>query len=276
MYKGLCNLFILFIALVLVSCGTERRLAQKYLKEHKPGAVMLIAPDFVYKNSYKIPYMASFESLPQEKKDSIAFYMSDVLQYCDDSVYISDFMQSLTKGLKYFGFSVYYNQPADEFLNSGYESYILNFVQMQLEEYYDSITDDTSYDYESQNYMSLFVTAINLNNWIEITKLNHEKYKPVLLYNSQTITDDFKGDFNYYPITGAYSFDYQIDSLNTEKLYKASADLGYRYAQWIFDYTLNDYIRKNMPANERVDQLFTFDFKNKLLKRLKWQPFQKM
>ncbi|HLO90304.1 MAG: hypothetical protein ACM3ME_06930 [Chloroflexota bacterium] len=276
MYKGIYNLFILLLAMVLLSCGPERRLAQKYLKENKPGAILLIAPDFLYKNSYKIPYIKNFETLPQEKKDSIAYFTSDVLQYTQDSIYIKNFMQSLTRGLKYFGFSVYFNQPADEFLNKGYESYILNFVQIQLEEYFDSISDESSYDSESQNYMSLFVTAMNLNNWIEVTKLNHEQYKPKLLYSSQTITDDFNGNFVYYPLTGKFDYDYVIDSLNVDKLYTASSELGYKHAQWIFDYILNDYIKRNMPPGVAYDQRFTYDFKNKMLKRLKWQPFQEM
>lgn len=278
MPRGVTNLiwFVCIIAFSAISCSPERKLANQYLKEKTPGAILLIAPDFVYKNSFKIPEVKNFESLPQATKDSIAFYTSDVLQYCDDSVYINRFMHSLNRGLTYFGFSVYYNQPADEFLSSGYESYIINIAQIQLEEYLDSISDDTSYDSESQNYMSLFVTAININNWVELTKLNHEQSKARVLYNSQTITDDFTGTFAYYPETGRFSYNYTIDSLDIDKLYLASSELGFRYSQWLFDYIMNDYIRKNLPKSIQQEKFYTFDFKNKRLKRLRWRPFQQM
>lgn len=270
------KLILLSLALTAIACSPERKIASRYLKEKTPGAILLISPDFVYKNSFKIPYVKNFESLPQTTKDSLAFYTSDVLQYCNDSVYINRFMQSIKRGLTYFGFSVYFNQPADEFLNSTYESYIINIAQIQLEEYLDSISDETSYDSESQNNMSLFVTAININNWVEVTRLNHEQSKARVLYNSQTITDDFIGNFAYYPVTGKFDYDYIIDSLDIDKLYLASSELGFKYSQWLFDYILNDYIKKNLPDGIRQEKFYTFDFRNNRLKKLRWKPFQEM
>lgn len=276
MVRVLKNLLILSCLIWSVSCSPERKLAKKYIKEHSPGGVMLISPDFVYMNSFKIPYVENFEAMPQHQKDSLAFYSSDVLQYTIDSVYIKRFMESLSRGLTYMGFSVFYNQPVDQFLNTEDESYIINLVQMQLEEYYDSISDESSYDYETQNYNVLYVTAINLNNWVELTRLNHIKTEPQVLFNSQTITDDFIGNFRYFPESGRFDFEYEIDSLTEQKLYRAAGELGYKYSQWIFDFILNDYVKKNLEHGYVQEFLFTYDFRNKALKRLKWRPFEEV
>lgn len=269
-------LFVICFILIAVSCSPERKLAHRFLKEHKPGAVMLIAPDLIYKNSYKIPELKNFGSLTQAQKDSVAFYTSTVLQYTYDSIYIKRFISGLTRGFTYFGFEVSYNGNADKFLNKGNLSLILNYVQIQLEEYLDSISDDTSYDYFSQSYGSLFVTAMNINNWVEVTELNSVKSEPKLLFNGQTIYDDFEGTFTYFPTTGRYDYYYDIDSLNTQKLYNAAETLGFRHAQWIFDYVVNDYISKNLPAGYNNPKLLTYDFRNKYFKKLRWKPFEEI
>lgn len=258
---------------LFASCTMERKLAQKFIKEHKPGAIMLIAPDFVYKTSFKIPYIENFDALRQEEKDSIAYFNSDIVQFCNDSTYISNFIEGLNRGFNYFGFPVYEGRNASEFLNHGDEAYIFNIAQIQLEEYFDSISGQTSYDAESANLEPIFVTAINLNNWIEVIKLNHEKSEPRMLFNSQSITDDFNGHFIYYPLTGEFDYTYTIDSLSVEKLYNSARTLGFRHSQWLFDFLLNDYILKNMPEGSVPEKLFTFDFEYRILKRLNWEPF---
>lgn len=271
-YQGV--IFLCLFMTVFISCRPERKLAIKFVKETKPGTVLILAPNFVYKSSYKIPDIENFDSLPQQEKDSISYFNSDIVQFCNDSIYIGNFVKSLVKGLEYFGYSVTYNKPADQFLTSGNESsFILNIAQIQLEEYIDSISDEASFDTESSNNVSIFITAINLNNWVEITRLNHVKSAPQLLFNSQIITDDFHGNFKYYPLTGNFNYEYSIDSLNVDKLYNAASELGYKHAQWVFDYLLNDYVKRNLLPTEVQEKLYTYDFRNKVLKRLRWNPF---
>lgn len=267
------NLLLVISLILLASCSVERRLAQEFIKEHKHGAVMLIAPDYLYKSSYKVPYIKNFDALPQQEKDSIAYFNSDIVQFCDDSAYISYFIEGLKKGFTYFGLTVYEGNAASDFLNHGDEAYIFNLAQIQLEEYFDSISDATSYDTESANTEAIFITAINLNNWIEITKLNHVKSDPQMLFSSQSITDDFKGNFIYYPLTGDFDYNYTIDSLTVEKLYNSARTLGFRHSQWLFDYLMNDFVMKSLPQGQVRNKLFTYDFEYRILKKLKWEPF---
>ncbi len=270
------TLWILLLILLLTSCGPERRLAHKFIKENKPDAVMLIAPDFVYKQSYKIPFIENFNSLPQENKDSISFYNSDVIQFCDDTVYLSNFIEGVNRGFRFFGISVFEGHDITDFLNHGNNSYIFNFAQIQLEEFLDSISEQTTYDSTAANTDAIFVTAININDWIEVTKLNHEKSEPKMLFNTQMITDDFKGHFIYYPLTGEFDYQYTVDSLTVEKLYNSARTLGFRHAQWLFDYLMNDYIISNLPVGKVQHQKYSYDFEYRILKRLRYQPFEEI
>lgn len=277
MRKSFHILLLILVVVSLGSCSMERRLAAKYIKETKPGAILLLAPELVYKSSFKVPPMDDFKSLPQEVKDSITYFNSDLVQYCDDSIYISEFMESLNRGLDYFGYDVYYNQPADKFLNSGNEtSLIINLAQIQLEEYIEVIKEQIAFDPDSTNVAAIYLTAINFNNWIELTRLNHVKSEPELLFSTQTITDDLNGNFRYYPLTSTFDYEYTIDSLTVNNLYSSAAELGFKHSQWIFDYIMNEYVKLNLPPKQKQEKFFTYDFRNKEIKRLRWQPFTKL
>lgn len=277
MRKSIQILLLLLVAVSFMSCSMERRLAARYIKGKKTGAILLLAPEVVYKSSYKVPPMDDFTSLPQEVKDSITYYNSDLVQFMDDSIYINEFMESLIQGFSYFGYEVYYNQSADKFLNTGNEtSLIVNVAQMQLEEYIELIKDEISFDPDSTNVAAIYLTAVNFNNWIELTRLNHVKSEPELLFSTQTITDDLNGNFRYYTLTGTFDYEYTIDSLTVNNLYYTAAELGFKHSQWIFDYIMNDYVARNLPPNTRQVKFFSYDFRNKELKRLRWQPFTKL
>lgn len=274
--RELGKLFILFTLLtVIASCSPERRLASRYLNNKKSEAILLVAPDFIYKNSYKVPFLENFDSYSQYEKDSISYFTSDVVQYINDSVYISLFMNSLSNGLRYFGYKTYNDESADKFLEQkNNTSLIINYAQIQVEEYFDSINKYTSYDYLLTQSEPIFITAINMNNWLELAGLNNVDSSPIVLFNTRIITDDFKGNFIYYPLTGSYSYRYTIDSLSIDKLYNAAHSLGSLHSQWIFDYLMNEYVRKNLPQNRVPQKKFTFDLKNGVLKKMKRENFE--
>ncbi len=271
-------LVFLISLLILTSCSTERRIANKYLKNNKPGNVLLLAPDLVYKNSYKVPSeIKDFETLPQEVKDSITFFNSDLVQFVDDSAYSEVFMKSLERGLDYFGYDVFQDELDEEFFNTQNEpSLIINLVQVQLEEFLEVVKDEAYFEPDSADMIAVYITAVNLNNWVELTRLNQTDEKPELLFNSQTIYDDFNGNFRYFPMSGELDYYYTIDSLEVSHIYQAADRLGFRYAQWLFDYILNDYVGRNMPEGIKREKFFSYDFQNKALKRLRYQPFEKV
>ncbi len=235
---------------------------------------MLLAPDFVYKNSFKLPYTTNPDLLLKHEKDSLAYFNSDVVQFIDDSLYISNYMKSLSWGLQYYGLTVYKDQAAEKFLNTDNRSgYIVNVVQLQLEEYLDSVSKVSTYDYEMQEYLPLYITALNLNNWIEVTKVNHVQSAPVVLFNSRMVTDQLSGYVRYYPLTGDFNYEYTVDSITTNEVYNAASDLGYVHAQWLFDYLMNQYIWNNLPDNRPVFKYFTYIRNANIITNQKKMPF---
>lgn len=259
---------IITLALLLSSCSIERRLAGKYVENLKPGAVLLLAPDIVYRNSFKIPDIDNFDSLTKVQQDSVLYFNSDIVQFCEDSIYIETFMEAFSRGLQSFGFSVFYQQPVDQFLNNERATHIINVAQFQLEEFYHPVTDETSFDPESVNNFELSVTAINMNNWLDLSKVNHEQLKTEMLYSTHTIYDDFKGDFRYYPFTGKVDYLYSIDSLTIEKLYSAAHNLGWLHANWLFDYLMNQSVKENMPSGLSPTQLYSYDHQTRSFRRI--------
>lgn len=269
------SLLLLFVGL-LTSCSIERRLAQRYVKDTKPGAVLLIAPDFIWKTSFKVPEMENFDQLEQWEKDSVAFENSSVLKHSADSLYIDSFMSSLKYGLSVMGYTVYYDNP-ETFLDSEYKpSHIINFVQMQLEEYYEPINEEADYDDTTSAEFEIYVTAINMNHWLELSELNNGDDKPDLLFNTHIIYDDLYGEFRYFPLTGGYIYVYSVDSLNTDKLYLAASNQGLLYAKWIYDYMMNDYIIKNMPDGRLPEYRYSYDMQYRWITKQKFDPFIKM
>lgn len=274
MHRIVINLLTLVLLGSLSSCSVERKLAREFVNNAKSGAVMLLAPDFVYLNSYKVPYFENFDLLLKHEKDSVTFFNSDVVQYIDDSLYLSNYMKSLSWGLQFYGLTVYKDAAADKFMNSeDREGYIINVVQLQLEEYLDSIADATSYDYEMQEYLPLYVTALNYNNWFEVTRVNHIQSAPVVLFNSRTMTDQFSGYVRYYPLTGDFNYEYTVDSLKPNDVYIAASDLGYLHAQWMFDYMMNDYVSKHVPEGRPVYKTFTYLRSANIITNQKKSPF---
>lgn len=278
MMKSSKYLALLISVIILASCSTERRIANRYLKNNKPGNVLLLAPDFLYKNSYKIPpEVENFETLPQVVKDSITFYNSDLVQYVDDSTYINLFIGSMERGLTYFGYDVHRSSLDEEFFNNENEpALIINLVQAQLEEFLEVIKEEAYFDPDSADMVSIYITALNLNNWIELTRFNLTDEKPELLFNTQTIYDDFQGNFRYYPMSGNLEYYYTVDSLRVDQIYLAADKLGLKYAQWLFDYIVNDHVRRNLPEGTKQDRFFSYDFQNRVLKRLRYLPFEKV
>lgn len=269
------QLILLFASLLLqlASCSTERRLANNFIKKREPLAILLLAPDFSYKYSYKTPDIKNFDSLPLATQDSLLFYNSKLLQYINDSILISGYIKGLDSGLKAMGYSVYLPGSTEDFVNSSSESIIVNLAQLQLEEFYDSISDDASFGDEELYSYELFITALNVNSWIELSRVNYNDTATRTLYISNTLTDYFDGGFRYFPLSGDVKYTYSIDSLSLDDVYYSVTNLGNLYAGYLFDYLMNDYIRKNLPPERNSTQLFTFDRYSGMVRKQKGTGF---
>jgi hypothetical protein len=269
------SLFLLSMALILLhltSCNPGRGLANRFVKERQPMAILLLPPEFSYKYNYKIPDIENFDSLPKLTQDSLLFYNSKLLQYINDSLFISNYINGMSTGLRSFGFNVHTSGSSESFVSRGSEGLIVNIAQIELEEYFDSISDNASFgDEELYNY-ELYLTALNINSWFELTRVNQQDTTPVL-YASNTLADRFEGGFRYFPFSGEVKYEYTIDSLKVEEIYPSVYAFGNRYAGMLFDFLMNDYISHNLPKDYKPAVYYTYDRITGTVRKNKGQRF---
>lgn len=259
--------------LLFSSCSPERRLAKSFVRNRGPVSVLLLAPDFSYKYSYKVPDVEKFDSLDAVVQDSLLFFNSALIQHLDDSAVFSNYMSGLSAGLKSYGFSVYSSSMADDFVNSVDEALILNLAQLQFEEFFDSISDEVSFGEEELYNYELFITGLNINSWFELSGINHYDTSTRILYTSQTITDYFDGGFRYFPFSGEVKYSYTLDSLKTSDVYRVLKDIGFQYSGYLYDYLMNDYIQKNLPPGISAEQTYTLNRQAGVVRKNKVQGF---
>ncbi|NTW25224.1 MAG: hypothetical protein HGA37_11020 [Lentimicrobium sp.] len=273
-------LFFVLTAILLLqitSCSPERRLANVFIKQPGPVAILLLAPDFSYKYNYKIPDIDNFDSLPVNVQDSLLFYNSRLLQYIEDSIFFSNYLIGLSSGLKSSGMNPYFSDSAENFLSAQSEALILNLAQLQFEEYYDSIGDEASFgDIELYSY-ELFITAVNVSSWFELSMINNHDTSAVVLFTSNTLTDNFTGGFQYLPFSGEVKYNYTIDSITTDFIYSSAYTLGNIYSGYLYDYLMNEYIQKNLPPDYVAKNQYTYDrYTGMIKKNKKGQGFSKL
>ena len=192
--KLLVSFLLIAVFLQLFSCNPERQLAKDFIKKREPASILLLPPKFSYKYNFKIPDIDNFDSLSKPVQDSLLFYNSKLLQYIDDTLFIASYIRGLSSGLKSYGFNVFTTGTAGSFVNRGSDGLIVDVAQLVLEEFFDSISDNASFGDEEQYNYELYITALNINSWLEISRVNHQD-SVLVLYASNTMTDRFNGPF---------------------------------------------------------------------------------
>lgn len=259
----------------LTSCSPERRLANHFIKERNPAAILLLSPEFSYKYSFKIPDIENFDSLDKQTQDSLLFYNSKLLQYINDSLLIKSYMNGLSSGLKSLGFNVYTSGTTESFVNRGSDGLIVNIPQLELEEFFDSISENVVLgDEELYNY-ELYITAVNFNSWFELTQVNQQD-SVLVLYSSNSLTDRLDGGFRYFPFSGQVKYEYTIDSLEVKDIYPAAASIGDLYARLLHNFLMNDYIQKNMATGYETAKYYTWDPLSGRIRNYKGQKFTRL
>jgi len=266
---------ILFLTLILASCSQERRLAGRFITERRQSNILFLEPSFSYKFSYKIPDSVDFEKQSKQVQDSLIFFNSALLQYVDDSLLFSEFNSGFAKGLNALGYNFYDAKQTDAFMHAG-SGTIVNLTQVQLEEYYDSITDEASFSEDERYNYHLFITAINFDNWFEISSINTTDTARTLLYITNKINDNVNGGFRYFPLSGDVKYSYTIDSLKVNDIYSFAAYFGNLYAGYFLDYQMNNYVETHLPRGVAATKRYTYDRFSGSLRRTRTNPFTRL
>lgn len=262
--------------MLLSSCTIERKLASEYLKNRDSEAVLLIRPDFIYKEGYKVPDSINVESIPEAERSAKLLGYTELIQYLDDSIFIEGYMNGLVFGLRQAQYQVFSGQSAHSFLLSSSDRIILNLAQLEIEEYYIPVEEQASFS-DEENYSYEFdITGVNINSWFEISGMNRNDTSIRVVYNNYQVSDHVASEYRYFAISGEVKFLYHVDSLQVYDLYEAGWNAGYYNADNFSNYLLNRYIRDNMPKGKTPGRIFTLERETGMLRKARQQGFIEM
>ena len=244
-------ILITLLTALTSSCSIEKKIAKEYIRDDSTRTVLVIPPDYIFKKSLKEWQVDSAEALDDWTRDSLLLAKSMFLKDIDDSLFLYHYLGNYVAELQNLGFTVYGQDSLLSFLSGHSKAFIVNFAQMELEEYIMPVREEEQFgDYVY--YEEVDLNAINLNSWIEISRVNADEDK-ALFFASHYLTDDMEGSFRYYFFTGEVVFNYDVDTIPMENIYRLAALAGYTYAGYTFDYLMNKYIDKRMEQ-ERQDR----------------------
>jgi hypothetical protein len=277
-FKKLISVAILVIPLIglMISCSPEYPLAKTYIKQNPKGSILLMRPDFVYKSN-----MMRFDlsdKMNEEEKDSVAYYRSSFVQYINDSAFLDEYLNNFVDRLLAGGFDVYAQEYLDSFMIANPPSYIINLAQLQLDESRDTSYEATGEADEEGNYIyqDFRINTVRLNSWIEVTELNTDSGKvKKLLYASSLARDGVTSRLNIIP-PGELRLTYKIDSLDMNDLYDLAAKSGRTYGNYMYDFFMNEYIRKSLPPYAPPGHYLHYDLDLRRIKNSGGEGFQEI
>lgn len=267
------SILILTMAFSLASCSLERKLAKEFIESKDSLAVMLFMPDYVFKTNNKTPVIENIDQLSDTQKDSVLIESSLFLKETDNEFLISRFESSLQTGLQRFGMAVYTQDQLLEFMDVEHKAYKVMVAQIELEEgIYFYRAEEVFFD-SVLFYEDFYLNMVNLNTWFEVARMNDVGADNHLLYASHYAMDGVDGRFMQNLFTDEVKFHYNLYPVKTEDIYTLAAKLGEKYAGYLYDYLLNEYIHKNFPAGQRPKNYLTFNPETRIISPAKDNRF---
>ncbi len=237
--------FLMFLLLTIASCMPGKKAATQFIEKRNDIAVMIVPPPITF--FYYYPFNPDFaDEFPDHDPKDLenSFFFKQV----KDSILQQTFMRSLVNALNAYGFNTFTSESFDLFLNRTGEKYIFTLAQSEWIEYDDlkterALIDTTLY---SQDFL---IRHLEKNTWFEFVKVEQEMDADPedmkVLFSTFTRADQVKGTFRYRPLTGDVYYEYTSDMLKQEDLFKHAQFSGKENARYIFEFLLNNYIRKN-------------------------------
>jgi hypothetical protein len=266
-------IFLLSVAMLLGSCLPEQKIANTFIRSREMISLMVTPPEMVYKFNHKGESIEGFDSLTSAQKDSALWYSSTYMKHLSDSIILEKFMNNFLEELRLLGFKVYLNSSADSFPANGPQSYLLNISQVQFDEYTYPLEDEGEF-FDSIYVRKIDLGAVDFSCWFDLKKAGSETARTTVLYGTHTAYDAFEGHFFADPFSGKIRYKYAIDELEVNDLYDLSEMLGKKYAGYLYDFYLNQYIARNLPKGEEMVDYFHYSRKRNMIMSAYEERFQ--
>lgn len=236
----------------------ERKLASDFLYIKDSISVLIIPPDQIFKTNVKTWEIENFDEMVEWEQDSVLYENSLFLKDINDSVFFQQYFSSLQKSLHEFGLNVFYQDQIIDFMGVNTTAYQIAVAQLEIEEDIYPYRAEEIFDDTVAYYEDFFLNNVNINSWYEITKLNDPLAVNNLLFVSHFVMDALEGQFVNNIFTGEVKFKYDLTPMDVDQIYQLAEILGEKYAGYIFDYLLNEYVHRNM-GNVRPKTYFHYD-----------------
>lgn len=258
--KKISGYFVIFIVVfAFTSCSVERNIAYDFLNTDVPVAVLLNPPEQLLKLSDKTFEIPDIDSLSPQEKDTALLQNSIFLKNVNDKKVIAKFYNAMLSQLDNTNIQLFTPDYADQFLASNKPSFVVNIIQLQLEEYYEQVDEKEIYPDESIFPEDIYLNAVALNVWLQITMVGDTINKPLVLFATDNITDAYKGSVRSYPSTNEVRYKSSMVPLTTDDIYFFAGVLGYRFSTWVYDYFINRHIYSMMPKGSSPDYYYHYD-----------------
>jgi hypothetical protein len=89
--------------------------------------------------------------------------------------------------------------------------------------------------------------------------MNAPESEPRLLYASHYLHDYIKGRFTRHPINGTVVYKYEKRPVDIRDIYRLTEVLGKKYAGWLTDFFVNNYIQESLPEGLEPEVRYTYD-----------------
>jgi len=225
-----------------MSCRSETKLARGFVDaETKPALFITYAAEW-----------EQFFIKPQGNSASDSFarryfpYRSYLLKYDGITVVDSIFKASLNAGLDSRKFQVYGDSSVDRFLVQPGEKFIVEFVQLYIEEKTMPVTDTLYFAADNFIHFDTVISRMDLCFWLRINPVNDTTTAAPLLYASFTLVDQFRGNWEYDMNNDRYNYTYDFTAFEPQDIYYLFVNAGKNSSDYIYDYFLNLYLYENM------------------------------
>ncbi len=263
--KPFRGLLILLIILTLVSCSLERDLSKKFLEKRDNISILLSKPDFVFKTNNKSWQIKDFDKMSNSRQETALQENSLFLNKIIDSVFLEKYFTALTTRLNSFGINVYQMDQLMSFMEQSGTLYQVSVAQIELEEDIFPYHVEETFDDTAVYFEDFELNTVNVNNWFEIHKLNDAAAVNNLLYASHFLMDQIEGQFAENIFTGEVKYKYNLYPIDTTSIYEFAGMLGEKYAGYIFDYLINEFVFRNFPENQRPGVYMHYDHEYRIL-----------
>lgn len=230
---------------LLFSCQTEKKLARGFIAGTKrPSLYITFSAD--WKMFFIKPQgTTSSETYARRYFPYRSYFLKNNGTAGVDSIFKNAMNQNLSKN----GFDLYSDSTVNNFLIGSGDKFIIEFVQMYIEEKTMPVGDTLYFAYNSFVKFDTVISRIDLCFWLRINPVDDTLLASPLLYASFPLVDYFDGAWDYDLSTDRYTYNYNFTQFGESDIISLFENSGNKMAGYIYDYFLNLYLFNHMRRN---------------------------